>query len=117
MKLSHLSVAILAFAATSVLSAQQSIRLRVEVFHNEALATNPELAVTPGQLARLDVPKIGTLTLTPTFRNADAVRVALDFRACGKHAEPVLVMEAGKAGSASWTCADETFKLRVTWVP
>jgi hypothetical protein len=117
MKLSRLSVAILVFAATAVMSAQQSITLRVEVFQNQTLVASPELAVPPGELARLDLPKMGAFTFTPTFRNSATVRLAIDFRACGKHAEPILVMAAGKAASASWSCAGETFKVQVTWVP
>ena len=117
MKLNQLLVGMVVFASLSGLSAQQSIRLRFEVFQNESLVSSPEIAVAPGDSGRFEMPRIGTIAFTPSFRNAQAVRLALDFHPCGRHAVPVVVMQANSPASISWPCVGDAFRVRVTWMP
>jgi hypothetical protein len=102
----------------SVGTAQNSIRLRFEVYRNGALVGNPEVSVTSGTTGSLAMDGIGTIAFTPTSRDSDSVSVAFDIDSCDKHAHPRVVVRGNDPGSASWSCtaSKESFKVTVTWV-
>ena len=101
----------------SVATAQDSIRLRFEVYRHGALAGNPEVSVTSDTTGNLAMDGIGTIAVTPTSRESDSVSIAFDIDSCDKHAHRVVVRD-NDPGSASWSCtaSKESFKFTVTWV-
>ncbi len=119
MKMTRLWVAgLLVLTWISLASAQNTIRLRFDVYRNGAVAGNPEVSVTSGSAGNFAMGGVGKIAFTPTFRDPGSVSVEFDIVSGGRHLQPVLVLGANDPASASWSSTDgkESFKFTVTWV-
>jgi hypothetical protein len=119
MKLTRLWVpALLVFAGISVATAQNSIRLRFELYQNGTQVGNPEVSVKSGTAGSLGMTGNGTIAFTATFRDSDSASIAFDIDSGGRHLTPRLVLRRNDPGSVSWSSTDgnEAFKFIVTWV-
>ena len=116
--------------AVSPATAQEAIRLRIEVSRDGAVVAKPELRVQSGREGRLELngesvpdplPWLKGLreriAITPTVRGDD-VAIALTIASGERQFTPALVMSKDIRVSVQWSAADgQPITLALSWVP
>lgn len=82
-------------------SAQDRVRLQLELRRGDAVVARPVLSLSSGSEGALDIDGVGTVKVTPTLLAADRVSLSFNIQAGSREAKPRLVLLAGATGSLS----------------
>ena len=99
-------------------SAQDRVRLQLELRRGDAIVATPVLSLSPGSEGALDVDGVGTVKVTPTLLSSDRVSLSFNIHAGSREAKPRLVLLAGATGSLTINSEQpggEPLGIFVTW--
>lgn len=111
-------VTVFVAALVASASAQDPVRLQLELRRGEAVVARPTLSLTPGTEGALDIDGVGTVQVTATFLATDRVSLSFDIRAGSRQAKPRLVLLRRATGSLSTrpdASGGESIGIDVTW--
>lgn len=111
-------VAVFVAVVVAGASAQDQVRLQLELRRGDAVVARPVLSLAPGSEGALDIDGVGTVKVTPTLLTADRVSLSFDIHAGSRQAKPRLVLIGGATGSLSINPeapGGEPIGISVTW--
>ncbi len=99
-------------------TAQDAVRLQLEVRRGESVVARPTLSLAPGTEGIVEVDGLATVKVTPTLRDPDRVSLAFDISVGERQMKPRISLDRGASGSITInpeSGGDESIGLSVTW--
>jgi hypothetical protein len=107
-----LSLVLVGALASVPVSAQEQIRLKLEIFRNGNEIAAPTIGVVDRQTGAVTVEN-ASLSFTPHRIDPDKVAVSFEIAADGKILTPRITLRGQELGTLSWKVASDLFEIRV----
>jgi hypothetical protein len=107
-----MSLILVGALASVPVSAQEQIRLKLEIFRNGNEIAAPTVGAVDEQTGSVTVEN-ASLSFTPHRVDPDKVAVSFEIATDGKILKPRIILRGQELGTLSWKVASDSFEIRV----
>lgn len=116
MKPSILLVALAILVLSLQASAQESVRLHIEVYKNGTQVAAPTVSAAEDQRASISLPGVGLVTVSPKRLDGERTAVAIEVVSGEKTMKPGLILVGTEPASVTWQASSDSFEIRIAVV-